>query len=124
MALTMAIPLLPCSSPLRTAAPFQLSLHLSQSQSQKLLYYWRFTANQFVLAPSPLSLMTRDFFNCTFAVIYVTVSLTRRWGCLNEYAWPFIKCTYRTYSMLLKILQSQSRNYFTTGGLPPMSSSW
>jgi hypothetical protein len=23
---------------------------------------------------------------------------------LYEYAWPFVKCTYRTYSMLLKIL--------------------
>jgi hypothetical protein len=29
-------------------------------------------------------------------------SLARRWVCLSyEYAWPFIKCTYRIYSMLL-----------------------
>jgi hypothetical protein len=37
---------------------------------------------------------------------YVTSSLTRRWVCLlwYEYAWPFVKCTFRTYSLLLKIL--------------------
>jgi hypothetical protein len=33
----------------------------SESESE-LLYDWRFTANQFVLAPSPLRLTTRDFF--------------------------------------------------------------
>jgi hypothetical protein len=31
----------------------------------KLLSDWRFTANQFVLAPSPLRLTTRDFFFST-----------------------------------------------------------
>jgi hypothetical protein len=35
---------------------------------------------------------------------YVTSSLTRRWICPYEYAWPFVKFTYRTYSILLKIL--------------------
>jgi hypothetical protein len=35
---------------------------------------------------------------------YVTPSLTRRWGCLLWiYTWPFVKCRYRTYNMLLKI---------------------
>jgi hypothetical protein len=33
----------------------------------------------------------------------VTSFLTRGLGCLL-YAWPFVKCTYRTYNMLLKIL--------------------
>jgi hypothetical protein len=33
----------------------------SESESE-LLYDWRYTANQFVLAPSPLRLMARIFF--------------------------------------------------------------
>jgi hypothetical protein len=37
------------------------SIPKSKSKS-KLLYDWRFTANQFVLASSPLRLMTRIFF--------------------------------------------------------------
>jgi hypothetical protein len=37
----------------------------SESESEsELLYYWRFTANQFVLAPRPLTLTTSEFFNC------------------------------------------------------------
>jgi hypothetical protein len=42
-----------CSNPLRTESE-------SESESE-LLYDWRFTANQFVLAPSPLTLTTRVF---------------------------------------------------------------
>jgi hypothetical protein len=39
---------------------------VSQSESESdLLYDWRFTANQFVLAPSPLRLTTGDFFFVT-----------------------------------------------------------
>jgi hypothetical protein len=38
----------------------------------KLLYDWRFTANQFVLASNPLRLTNRYFF----------FSLTKRWDCL------------------------------------------
>jgi hypothetical protein len=45
---------------------------------------------------------------------YVTPSPTRSWLVSYEYAWPFVKCMYRTYS----------QKYFTTGGLPPISSSW
>jgi hypothetical protein len=41
---------------------------------------------------------------------YVTFSLTRRWGCLLWIAWPFVKCTYRTYSMLLNIFPSPLSN--------------
>jgi hypothetical protein len=50
----------------------------------KLLYDWRYTANQFVLAPSPLRPTTRDFFQlnpCNNSP-YVTSSLMRRWICL------------------------------------------
>jgi hypothetical protein len=35
---------------------------------------------------------------------YVTSSLTRRWVCLLWIGFAFVKCTYRIYSMLLKIL--------------------
>jgi hypothetical protein len=38
----------------------------SESESEsELLYDWRFSVNQFVLAPSPLRLTTRDFFFAT-----------------------------------------------------------
>jgi hypothetical protein len=48
---------------LTTLGVLQLSLtDPLQSQSQ-LLYDWRFTANQFVLATSPLSLTTSIFFS-------------------------------------------------------------
>jgi hypothetical protein len=39
-----------------------LSVSLNSKLKSKLLYDERFTANQFVLAPSPLRLTTRDFF--------------------------------------------------------------
>jgi hypothetical protein len=50
----------------------------------KLLYDWRFTVNQFVLASGPLRLTTRFFFqlNSCGNSPYVTSSLTRRWVCL------------------------------------------
>jgi hypothetical protein len=35
---------------------------LKKKKKKKLLYDWRFTANQFVWASSPLKLMTRIFF--------------------------------------------------------------
>jgi hypothetical protein len=59
---------------------------VSQSKPKsKLLYDWRFTANQFVLASSPLRLTIRIFFSqlnpCDISP-YVTSSLTRRWVCL------------------------------------------
>jgi hypothetical protein len=50
-----------------------------------LLYDWRFTANQFVLASNPLRLTTRIFssqLNPFDISPYVTSSLTRRWVCL------------------------------------------
>jgi hypothetical protein len=53
---------------------------ISKSKS-KLLYDWQFTANQFVLASTTLSLSTRDLFqlNPCGNSPYVTSSLARRW---------------------------------------------
>jgi hypothetical protein len=39
-----------------------LTLWIWQSQESKLLYDWRFTANQFALAPSPVRLTTSVLF--------------------------------------------------------------
>jgi hypothetical protein len=79
----------------------------SESESE-LLYDWRFTANHFVLAPSPLRITTRDFFflrlNPCGHSPYVT-SLMRGWVCLLWTCFACVKCTYRAYSMLLKILR-------------------
>jgi hypothetical protein len=55
------------------------------AQKSKLLYDWRFTANQFVLAPSLLRTTTRDVspqLNPCDISPYVTSYLTRRWVCL------------------------------------------
>jgi hypothetical protein len=54
----------------------------SESESEKL-YDWRFTAYQFVLAPSLLRPMTRIFsqLNTCGCSPYVTSSLTRGWIC-------------------------------------------
>jgi hypothetical protein len=51
------------------------------AHSLYILYDWRFTACQFVLATSPLRLTTSFFFqlNTCFHNLYVTSSLTRRW---------------------------------------------
>jgi hypothetical protein len=54
------------------------------TSKSKLLYDCRFTANQFILAPNPLRITTREFFRpnpCGHSP-YVTSPLTRRWGCL------------------------------------------
>jgi hypothetical protein len=55
---------------------------LSKSKSE-LLYDCRFTANQFVLASSPLRPTARNFFQLNFCgnSSYVTFSLMRRWVC-------------------------------------------
>jgi hypothetical protein len=74
-------------------AGWRLKLDSSLSKS-KLLYDWRFTANQFVLASSPLRLTTRNFFpqlNPCDISPYVTSSLTIRWVVCYEYALPFVK---------------------------------
>jgi hypothetical protein len=63
-------------------------------------------ANQFVLAPSPSRITTRIFFQlnpCGHSP-NVTSSLTRGCVCLLWIRLTFVKCTYRTYSVLLEIL--------------------
>jgi hypothetical protein len=77
-------------------------------QKSKLLCDCRFTANRFILALSLLGLTTRDVFhmNSCGHSPYVTSSLTRRWvlSHINILLFAFVKCTYRTYSILLKSL--------------------
>jgi hypothetical protein len=55
----------------------------SASESE-LLYYWRYTANEYVLATSPLRLKTSNFIfqvnTCNYSP-YVTSPLTRDWVC-------------------------------------------
>jgi hypothetical protein len=54
-----------------------------RSESE-LLYDWRFTVNQFILATSPLRLTTSNFIfqlNIYYHSPYVTPSLTRGWIC-------------------------------------------
>jgi hypothetical protein len=59
--------------------------NLTQLESEsELLYDWRFTANQFVLATSPLRLTTNTFIfqlNICGYSPYATSSLTRGWVC-------------------------------------------
>jgi hypothetical protein len=54
---------------------------LNSKSKSKLLYDWRFTANQFILASGPLRPTTRDIFqmNSCGNGPYVTSSLTGRW---------------------------------------------
>jgi hypothetical protein len=57
----------------------------SESESEsELLYYWRFTANHFVLAINPLRPTNRNFIvqlnTCGYSP-YVTSSLMRGWIC-------------------------------------------
>jgi hypothetical protein len=62
----------------------------SESESE-LLYDWRFTANQFVLAPSPLRLTARFFsqLNTCSHCPYITSSLTRGWVCHLQFLLGF-----------------------------------
>jgi hypothetical protein len=69
---------------LSSQRPYRLwdppSLPYSQSE---LFYKWRFTINQFILAPSTLRPTTSDFFQpnpCRY-IPYVTSSLTRELVC-------------------------------------------
>jgi hypothetical protein len=62
--------------------PWTTTVLLSESESE-LLYDWRFTANQFVLAPSRLRLTHRLFsqLNTSGHRPYITFSLTIGWVC-------------------------------------------
>jgi hypothetical protein len=69
----------------RYSTPLPHWKFVSKPESEsELLYDWRFTANKFVLAPSPLRLTARIFFfhlNTCGHSSYVTSSLTRGWIC-------------------------------------------
>jgi hypothetical protein len=86
---------------------FSRKNNTSESESE-FLYYWRFAANQFVLAPSPLRSTTRYFYflqlNPCGHSPYVTSALTRWWVCLLWIGFAFVKCTYCTYSMYWKFI--------------------
>jgi hypothetical protein len=65
--------------------------NFNPSQSQwELLYDWRFTANQFILATSPLRLTTSNFIfqlnTCGYSP-YVKSSLTRGWSVVYNCWW-------------------------------------
>jgi hypothetical protein len=78
----------PSSGFLNRPRPHLLASDFSQLQflidsttaESELLYDWRFTASQFILAPSPLRVTTRDFLlqlnPCSHSP-YATYSLTR-----------------------------------------------
>jgi hypothetical protein len=80
-----------------------------------LLYDWRFTANHFVLASSPLRLTTRDFFqlNTCGHSPYVTSSLTRGW----VYRLQILMALAKT-----DILKSESRFYSLIRDSPNLES--
>jgi hypothetical protein len=76
---------LPFSAPPTTRRVTVEVFELTDKSKSKLLCDGRFTANQFVLASSPLRLMTRIFFpqlNPFDISPYVISSLRRRWICL------------------------------------------
>jgi hypothetical protein len=73
----------PSSADVKNTWSYNSILHTSESELE-LLYDWRFTANQFVLAPSPLRPTTNNFIfkmnTCGYGP-YVTSSLTTEWVC-------------------------------------------
>jgi hypothetical protein len=79
---------------------------LKTESEPELLYEWRFTANQFVLAQSPLRITTRDFFLqlsiCSYSP-YESSSLMRGWVCILWTGFAFVKWLYHTYSRCLHV---------------------
>jgi hypothetical protein len=89
---------------------------MSKSKS-KLLYDWRFTINQFILASSSLRLTARNFFQlnpCSHS-LYVTSSLTIRWVCL-WWIWLSFRQVY--ISHIYHVIENSS---FCTIYKPPVS---
>jgi hypothetical protein len=114
---------------MKTYKVVELQVHHSQSRLKAKLGYDRQLVDQSVLVSSthltttsqsqshfmtrglpPISSswpQTKDFFwqlNSCCHSPSVPSSLTRGWLCLWRISFTFVKCTYRTYSMLLKIL--------------------
>jgi hypothetical protein len=101
--------------------PHGCSLKSESESESELIYDWRFTTNKFVLAPCPLRFMARFFsqLNTYGHSPYITSSLTRGWVCHLQ----LLLATASDF-ILSNLSQSQSQNYFTIGGLLPISSSW
>jgi hypothetical protein len=70
----------------------------SHNSKSKLLYDWRFTANQLVLMPSPSRFRTRDSFlqlnPCGHSNIFSDERM--KLSLMNRLRFAFVKCTYRT----------------------------
>jgi hypothetical protein len=85
------------------AFPFCLRCLWFLLSKSKLIYEWRFAANRFILASSPLRHTTRDFFfrlsPCGNSPS-VTFSLTRRWVCLLWLCfWLLLLLTFPAYNI-------------------------
>jgi hypothetical protein len=98
---------------------------LLQSQSQTVLYDWRFTTNKFVLATSPLRLTTSNFsqLNACSRSPYLTPSLTRGWVCRLQLLLVFASAVIlRSESSWTHdhILLSQIRDFPNTEGQVPV----
>jgi hypothetical protein len=111
---------IPCAGSLWTAAPFQLPLLQSESE---LLCDRRFTASQFVLAVNPLRITASNFIShlntCGYS-FSVTPSLTRAWVCHVQMLLVLLNTVILRFGPFFRVRVS----YFTTGGLPPISSFW
>jgi hypothetical protein len=74
----------------------------SSKSKSKLLYDWRFTANQFVLASSPLRLTIRDFFQLN--------------SCgnspYNPFTWNEYKTPFPTVRLLLHVYPLQRERVY------------
>jgi hypothetical protein len=88
--------------------PYRTELSTDWSQSQSYFTTGGLLPISSSWRKAPSDPRPEIFFNWTLAVIHVVFMLHPLWredGFVSyEYAWPFVKCTYRTYSMLLKIL--------------------
>jgi hypothetical protein len=94
--LTMDIPLLPCSQ-LITNNKCQGQTYFTTGGLLPISSSWR---------QAPWGSRPDIFFNWTLAAIVIMKHPLWREHRFApcEYAWPFVKCTYGTYSMLMKVL--------------------
>jgi hypothetical protein len=103
---------------MKSESKSHIDYFLVRVRDSEILYDWRFTANQSVLASSPLRLTARIFFSsqlntCSHSP-YITYSLTRKWVChlqlLLALAREFI-LGYESRGTRDQILLSQIRDF-------------